>query len=274
MNIALYISPCPNDTFMFDALVNGRIDCHGLDFDLHLADIEVLNRHAIEGTPDVGKISFGTYPLIAKEYQLLTAGSALGFGVGPLVVSKKPITPNELVNCIVALPGEHTTANLLFTSAFPGASRKKQVVFSEIEDMVVSGAVDAGVIIHETRFTYQNRGLHKVIDMGEWWEKKTGFPVPLGGIAIRRSLPALTKHLVNSLLRQSIEFAQNNRKTVMNFVQQHAQEMNPDVQKAHIELYVNKFSIHLCKDGQNAILNLFHSLLNDAPAGSPTFIEP
>lgn len=262
MTLKLNISPCPNDTFMFHAMVNGIVSSCGLNFNLQFADIEELNQLAIQNIPDVTKISFGVYPLISEKYQLLTSGSALGFGVGPLLISRRKIEPSEIGNCKIALPGEHTTANLLFTQAFPNAKFKRYMLFSQIESAIINGEVDAGVIIHESRFTYQNKGLHKIVDLGQWWEGKTVLPIPLGGIAIKRELPNSLKLTVNKLLRQSIEFAFAHPESCSNFVSQHAQEMNPEVQRAHINLYVNKHSISLEHDGQKAIEQLLNSNRN------------
>lgn len=263
MKLNLNISPCPNDTFMFNALINGPITSCGVEFNLHFADIEELNRLAIQNIPDITKISFGVYPYISEKYQLLTSGSALGFGVGPLLISKQNITPDKIDSCQIALPGEHTTANLLFSQAFPNVKNKHYMLFSQIESAIISGEVDAGVIIHESRFTYQNRGLHKIVDLGQWWEEKTGLPVPLGGIAIKRELPNSAKLTVNKLIQRSIQFAFANPDSCNNFVSQHAQEMNPEVQKAHIALYVNKHSINLDHEGQKAIERLLNSEKND-----------
>lgn len=259
MEIKLNISPCPNDTYMFDALANGKIDTLGYTFNLLLADIEELNSLAIKGIPDVSKVSFGVFPQIATDYQLLTVGSALGFGVGPMLISKRAITPDDIQHCTVAIPGQHTTANLLFSMAFPYANKKRFLLFSKIEEAILNNEVDAGVIIHESRFTFQDKGLQKIADLGEWWEHKTGLPVPLGGIAIKRKLPQKTKSDITLLLHQSIQAANLNPSATMGFVQQYAQEMSPSVQRAHIALYVNKHSLQLEKQGQDAIKKLLYA---------------
>lgn len=256
MKLKLHISPCPNDTFMFYALVHHLVDTQGLEFDLRLADIEELNASALRGEPDVSKISYGVYPELAERYALLTAGSALGFGVGPLLVAKQPIDPQDITQCRVALPGPHTTAHMLFSSAFPSAQRKQHMLFSSIEEAVLQGEADAGVIIHESRFTYASRGLHRVLDLGQWWEQQHSLPVPLGGIAVRRSLPPDVQQALNRALRASVELAMAQPHRAAAFVAQHAQEMSPEVQRQHIALYVNQHSINLDALGQQAIAAL------------------
>ncbi|HET6253040.1 MAG TPA: 1,4-dihydroxy-6-naphthoate synthase [Puia sp.] len=191
MTLTLGFSPCPNDTFIFDALVNHKIDTEGLEFDVRLEDVETLNQWALQGFLDVSKISYGVLPLIMDKYRLLDAGGALGKGVGPLLISKKPISLADIESATIAIPGERTTAHLLFSLAFPMARNRRFMIFSDIEDAVLSGAVDCGVIIHENRFTYRQKGLTKVLDLGEFWEKETGAPIPLGGIVFRNDQPAL-----------------------------------------------------------------------------------
>src|ERR1700722_3975011 len=197
MTLTLGFSPCPNDTFIFDALVNGKIDTEGLEFDVRLEDVETLNQWALEGRLDVSKISYGVLPLVMDQYQLLDAGGALGKGVGPLLITKERPAPEQLSltdidTATIAIPGERTTAHLLFSLAFPTAANRRFMIFSDIEDAVLSGKVDCGVIIHENRFTYRQKGLIKLLDLGEFWEKETGAPIPLGGIGFRRNQPALS----------------------------------------------------------------------------------
>jgi 1,4-dihydroxy-6-naphthoate synthase len=192
MTLTLGFSPCPNDTFIFDALVNKKIDTEGLDFDVRLEDVETLNQWAMQGRLDVSKISYGVLPLVLDQYELLDAGGALGKGVGPLLIARRPIPLDDISRCSIAIPGQRTTAHLLFSLAFPAASHKEFMTFSGIEDAVLAGKVDCGVIIHENRFTYQHKGLTKLLDLGEFWEKETGAPIPLGGIVLRRGQdPAL-----------------------------------------------------------------------------------
>lgn len=256
MKLKLHISPCPNDTFMFYALVHHLVDTQGLEFDLRLADIEELNASALRGEPDVSKISYGVYNELSERYALLTAGSALGYGVGPLLVANQHIEPQHIAQYRVALPGPHTTAHMLFSSAFPKAQHKQHMLFSSIEGAVLRGEADAGVIIHESRFTYASRGLHRVLDLGQWWEQQHGLPVPLGGIAVRRSLPLKVQQRLNRALRASVELAMAQPHRAEAFVAQHAQEMSPEVQRQHIALYVNQHSVNLDALGQQAIAAL------------------
>jgi 1,4-dihydroxy-6-naphthoate synthase len=286
MTLTLGFSPCPNDTFIFDALVNKKIDTEGLDFDVRLEDVETLNQWALRGHLDVSKISYGVLPLVMDKYQLLDAGGALGKGVGPLLISKKQLSLTDIDTAMIAIPGERTTAHLLFSLAFPTARNKRFMIFSDIEDAVLSGQVDCGVIIHENRFTYHQKGLTKLLDLGEFWEKETGAPIPLGGIIIRRFQPALADprtHLptlasapadpialaakVNRLIRKSLEHAFTNYTTLPDYVKTHAQEMDETVMRQHIDLYVNNYSLTLGHEGENAIqtlLRIFTRLHNQA----------
>jgi 1,4-dihydroxy-6-naphthoate synthase len=243
---------------MFDALVNGRIDTKGYIFDIHLADIDELNLLAFDGTPDITKISFNAFSKVADKYQLLNSGSALGSGVGPLVVSRKLIYPDEVKHARIAIPGLETTANMLFTIAFPEATNKQVYIFSDIEEAILSNEVDAGVIIHENRFTYENKGLKKIVDLGEFWETHTKLPIPLGGIAVRRSLPDGVKAKISDMLRKSVEYAFLHPKDSYQYVRKYAQSMDEEVMYKHIQLYVNKFSVDLGAEGKNAIRELFH----------------
>ncbi|MDD2277753.1 MAG: 1,4-dihydroxy-6-naphthoate synthase [Bacteroidales bacterium] len=274
MKIKLAISTCPNDTFIFDALVNKRLDMRGYKFDVTLTDIQELNNLALSGEATMVKISYALYPLISKDYQLLTAGSALGSGVGPLVVSKRKIYPDEVEHAKIAIPGKTTTANFLLSLAFPKATNKKVYLFSDIEEAVLQNEVDLGVLIHEGRFTYKQKGLFKVMDLGEYWEKTTSCPIPLGGIAIRRDLPDKVKHELNTLTKQSVEYAFSNRNLAMPFVKTHAQEMDEEVILSHIELYVNNFSIDLGERGKNAVLTMLEKSSNFEQYKGAELIEP
>jgi 1,4-dihydroxy-6-naphthoate synthase len=259
MKLSLGFSPCPNDCFMFDAIVHRRIDAGGLEFEERLADVEALNRSAFSGEADVTKLSYHAYAYCADRYVLLDAGSALGRNCGPLVISRRAITRDEVAagGVRVAIPGRFTTANFLFSLAFPRARHKVELVFSDIEGAVLSGDCDAGVIIHENRFTYEAKGLQKVIDLGEFWESETGAPIPLGGIVISRSLPNEVKHAVNGLIRRSVEYAFAHRDASLPYVRAHAQEMSEEVMYKHIDLYVNEFSIDLGPEGRGAVQTLF-----------------
>ncbi|HTK27920.1 MAG TPA: 1,4-dihydroxy-6-naphthoate synthase [Vicinamibacterales bacterium] len=259
MTLSLGFSPCPNDCFMFDAIVHRRVDLEGLEFAPVLADVEALNRSAFDGTADVTKLSYHAFAHCTGRYALLDAGSALGRGCGPLVISKRPIAAEELAagGLLVAIPGRFTTANFLFGLAFPSATRKIELVFSEIEQALLEGRCDAGVIIHENRFTYEAKGLKKILDLGEYWERETGAPIPLGGIVVRRDLPAEVKGAVNRVVRRSVEYAFAHPEASRPFVRAHAQEMSEDVMQRHIALYVNEYSVDLGPDGRRAVEVLF-----------------
>lgn len=259
MKLTLGFSPCPNDTFIFDALVNKKIDTEGLEFEPILEDVETLNQWVLQGNLDITKLSFPAFFQSLDNYVLLNAGSALGKGVGPLLVSKYAIenTDPEITNQSIAIPGISTTANLLLSFAFPAATNKIQMIFSAIEDAVLTGKTDLGVIIHENRFTYQQRGLHKVMDLGENWEDKMNAPIPLGGIAISQSIKRTTALKVNALIRKSLEYAFSNYPLITEYVKQHSQEMNEGVMRQHIDLYVNNYSLDLGNEGKKAINTLF-----------------
>jgi 1,4-dihydroxy-6-naphthoate synthase len=275
MNIGF--SPCPNDTFIFDALVNNKL-ANSEMLDVHMADVDELNRKALNADLDITKLSFGVLAEASKQYQVLDAGSALGFGCGPLLISKNPISPDasDINRLRIGIPGETTTANLLLSMAFPEAKNKVVMLFSEIEEAVLSGKIDAGLIIHENRFTYHERGLYKIIDLGEYWEKRTGLPIPLGCIVVKRSLPENQKKAIGKSIRNSVEFAFANREGSMHYVAEHAQEMSQDVMKQHIALYVNEYSISLGEKGRAAIERL---MLEGKNAGlipevcQPLFVE-
>jgi 1,4-dihydroxy-6-naphthoate synthase len=253
MNLSLGFSPCPNDCFIFDALIHNKINTGDFTFKQEIADVEKLNMLAFDGSLDITKLSFHAYMHCVDKYELLTSGSALGSNCGPLVISKDSFNQSELNNKTVAIPGKYTTANFLFTIAFPGCKNKIEMLFSDIEEAVLNGTVDAGVIIHENRFTYEQKGLKKIIDLGEFWEQSTKHPIPLGGIAIKRSLPADVKHKVNDMLRASVQFAFDNPKESLGFIKQHSQTMDEEVMYKHIELYVNEYSLDLGEKGKEAI---------------------
>jgi 1,4-dihydroxy-6-naphthoate synthase len=257
MDLTLGFSTCPNDTFIFDAMVNGRIDTEGLRFNLHLADVEELNQMAFSGTLDITKVSYHAFAYLSADYQLLTAGSALGFGNGPLLISRHKIYPDELNGLKIAIPGKYTTANLLLSLAYPNLVQKKEYLFSDIEEVILSGEADAGVIIHENRFTYQSKGLKKIVDLGEYWEQETGLPIPLGGIIVRRNLPDEIRFKINRILRRSVEYALQNPNDSFPFVRKHAQAMDEEVMRNHINLYVNEFSVDLGPKGREAITTLY-----------------
>lgn len=257
MKLTLGFSPCPNDTFIFEALVNQKFDVEGFEFDVHLEDVQTLNQWAMEGKLDVTKVSYGVLPFINKDYYVMSSGGAIGNGCGPLLISKEAVTEEQINNSTIAIPGENTTAHLLFSLAYPNAKNKVFKVFNEIEPFVQEGN-GLGVIIHENRFTYEQKGLHKVVDLGDYWEQKTGSPIPLGGIVGKRTLPLPVLKKLDSLIRHSIEYAYVNKykDELPEYVKQHAQEMSEDVMLQHINLYVNSFSFKLGKTGRDAVRNL------------------
>jgi 1,4-dihydroxy-6-naphthoate synthase len=253
MKYTLGFSPCPNDTFIFDALVNKKINTGNFEFEVLLEDVETLNEMALNNQLDFTKISYGVLPLIAKNYKVLNSGSALGKGVGPLLISKKPVDFNDVEKFTIAIPGENTTAHLLFSLAFPNAKNKVFKRYDEIENSVIKSENVLGVIIHENRFTYMDRGFHKIVDLGNFWEEKTGLPIPLGGIVGKKSMEEKILKQVDMLIKKSIEYAFNNYPLIPDYVKKHSQEMEVEVMKKHIDLYVNKFSINLGEGGKNAI---------------------
>jgi 1,4-dihydroxy-6-naphthoate synthase len=260
MKLSLGFSPCPNDTFIFDALVNKKIDTEDLEFNVVLEDVQTLNEWAMQGKLDISKISYGVLPLILENYIVLNSGGALGKGAGPLLISDFGFWVSDLdENSVIAIPGENTTAHMLFSLAFPNAKNKVFRAFNEIEDSVLSKKVHAGVIIHENRFTYHLKGLHKLMDLGEYWERETGVPIPLGGIVAKRSLNKSLIDKVDKLIRKGIEYSFEYSRTELSpYVKQHGQEMSEHVMHQHIELYVNDYSIKLGEEGKKAVMKLLH----------------
>jgi 1,4-dihydroxy-6-naphthoate synthase len=257
MKLKLGFSTCPNDTFIFDAMIHGKIDTEGLEFELLMEDVEELNRLAFEGNIDITKLSYHAFVYIADQFVLLDSGSALGRNNGPLLISKHKVYPDEVSDLRIAIPGKNTTANLLLSIAFPNVKEKKEYLFSDIEDVVVSGEMDAGLIIHENRFTYEKKGLKKVMDLGEYWEEITGLPIPLGGIVVNRKLSSEVQRKVNRVLKRSVQYAFDNPQESYSFVKQYAQEMDDEVMRSHIELYVNDFTLNLGEEGHKAIESLY-----------------
>ncbi len=253
--LKLGYSTCPNDTFMFYGIASGKFK-PSFGFETTLRDIEELNKLAFEGKTDITKLSFFAYFKIADKFKILNSGSALGRGCGPLLIAKEEFDLKDLKNKKVAIPGENTTANLLFSIFCPECKDKKEVLFSEIENEILKGNVDAGVIIHETRFTYKLRGLKKLVDLGEFWERETGNPIPLGLIAVKREFEKEGKEF-DALLKKSIEYAFDKPEEAMPYIKKYAQELDDNVVKSHIKLYVNKFSLDLGKEGKRAITDLY-----------------
>ncbi len=272
MKLSLGFSPCPNDTFIFDAMIHQKIDTEGLSFEVSYEDVEALNQKAFRSELDITKLSYHAYAYLTENYVLLHAGSALGFGVGPLLICNQETYSSILLENLnsvtklpekqirklgIGIPGKYTTANFLLSIAFPEAKNKIEMKFFEIESAILNQQIDMGVIIHENRFTYEEKGLKKIIDLGEFWEDMTQGPIPLGGIMIKRKLPEDIKQKVNRIIQRSVEYAFNHPESGMDFIRSHSQEMSLDVVKKHIELYVNKFSIELGEVGKKAVQTFF-----------------
>ena len=255
--LTLAISPCPNDTFIFDALLHKKIDTEGLDFDLIFADVEQLNQAAFQQKYDVTKLSYHAFAYVSDNYILMHSGSALGNNCGPMLIGKKELSDEEVNESKICVPGKYTTANFLFSLKYPNAKHKEYVVFSEVENKVLNDEFDAGVIIHENRFTYEQKGLKKIIDLGEFWEQTYKVPIPLGGIAIKRNIDVEIQKSVERVIKRSIEFAFVNPDSSKDFVAQHSQEMSEAVCRQHINLYVNKYSLELGFDGEYAVNTLY-----------------
>jgi len=269
MKYTLGFSPCPNDTFIFDALVNHKIDTEGFEFDVVLEDVQTLNQWAIDGKLDFSKISYGVLPIVTDEYGVLESGGALGKGVGPLLItSSHNFQKKEIEEMTVAIPGKNTTAHLLFSYAYPQVKEKKFMIFHEIEEAVLSGKVEAGVIIHENRFTYQLKGLKKIKDLGEYWEENIKAPIPLGGIVGKRSIDKSILLKVNQLIRKSLEYSFEQYPTISNYIKCNAQEMEESVMRQHIDLYVNNYSLELGHVGRKAVkklLDVYENITKTSP---------
>ena len=264
MQITLGFSPCPNDTFIFDAIVNKRIDLEGLEFEIILADVEKLNQLAFQNTLDVTKLSYHALALLMPDYQLLHAGSALGNNCGPLLISSKEINIKDIAKLKIGIPGKFTTANFLLHFAFPNATNTSEFLFSEIEDSLIKNDIDLGLIIHENRFTYKSKGLKKIIDLGEYWENETGLPIPLGGIGIKRGLSQEIKKKVDRLIKKSIQFAFQHPTLSLPYITLNAQEMDEEIVRKHIHLYVNEYSENIGEKGKEAVIYLFNKINNQA----------
>jgi len=272
--ITLGFSPCPNDTFIFDALVNQKIDTGAFRFEYILEDVETLNQWAEQGKLEVTKLSYNAFLKLTDKYSLLDSGSALGRGVGPLLISKHPLPDTDKLETIInesriAIPGINTTANLLFSLAFPNAKKKTEIVFSDIENKVLNNEFDLGLIIHESRFTYQEKGLHKWMDMGDWWERTTGTAIPLGGIVVRKDLPYEQLKQIERLIYESLMYSRQQYPNLSEFITSHAQEMSEDVMRHHIELYVNEYSESLGTTGRNAVKMLFQKAYENGMVEQP-----
>jgi 1,4-dihydroxy-6-naphthoate synthase len=262
MKLTLGFSPCPNDTFIFDALIHHKIDTEGLDFEVVFDDVETLNQKAFKAELDITKLSYHAYAYALNNYVLLDSGSALGFGVGPILLSKYPQDLNQ-TNLKIGIPGKYTTANFLLSLAYPQLKNKIELVFSDIEQKLLDEEIDLGLIIHENRFTYEEKGLIKLKDLGEFWEEKTNCAIPLGGIVVKRSLSDELKQKINRLVKKSVVYAFENPNSALSFIKSHAQEMDEKVIYQHIELYVNKYSLNLGEEGKKAIKTLFNEAIEN-----------
>lgn len=266
MKLTIGFSPCPNDTFIFDALVNQKIDTGGIELEPVLEDVQTLNQWAQEGKLDITKLSFPALFDNLDQYAILPSGAALGKGVGPLLIAKSKMAVPDAEHCRIAIPGENTTANFLLSFALPGAKNRVPALFSDIEDAVVEGRVDMGVIIHENRFTYHQKNLVKIMDLGEVWEEKQQLPIPLGCIAIRRNLDAELQHTIHALIQKSLQYAWDRYPAISPYVQQHAQAMDEGVMRQHIDLYVNDYTMNLGKGGKKAIHAFYQVYAGQKPS--------
>lgn len=255
-NLTLGYSPCPNDTFLFYPLVHGLVDTGGYAFHERLEDVETLNRLALDGVPDICKVSCHAFAFLRDNYVLLRSGGAMGRGCGPLVVSREPLQPEDLRRKRIAVPGRHTTALLLLNLMQTDPVETVVLPFHEIMDAVARGSVDAGLVIHESRFTYAGYGLHKVVDLGVWWEERTGLPLPLGGIAARRNLGEPTLSALDRIVHSSVRYALSHPDESACYVRSHSQEMSDEVCASHIGLYVNDFSLDPGSEGELALETL------------------
>jgi 1,4-dihydroxy-6-naphthoate synthase len=276
IRLSLGFSPCPNDTFIFDALLRGAVDTEGLTFEAVLEDVETLNEMAFAGKLAITKLSYHAFAWLTESYALLDAGSALGNACGPLLIARAPMTSEAVHNARIAIPGKMTTANFLLSLAYPQAVNKQEFLFSDIEDAVLRGEADAGLIIHENRFTYEKKGLVKIMDLGEHWENTTGLPIPLGGIAVRRNIAPDLQAKINRVLRRSVEYAFSHPQEVMPYVRCHAQAMDDAVMQAHIDLYVTRYTVSLGEDGHRAVQEMFRIARekNIIPAFRDDFMAP
>ncbi len=256
-SLTIGYSPCPNDTFIFYALIHGKVPCANIQFEERLEDVETLNQLALHQSLDMTKISYHALGHLRENYALLRSGGALGRGCGPLVIARSQTSMAQLQGKTIAIPGQLTTANLLLQLYGEGYEQVSIMPFDKIMTAVKNGQVDAGVIIHESRFTYQQHGLFKIIDLGEWWEADSGCPIPLGGILARRSLGSDVILKIDNALRHSIQYAYEHPEQTSHYIKQHAQELDDQVIQSHIGLYVNDFSLDLGDEGTQAIETLF-----------------
>lgn len=274
MTLSLGFSPCPNDTFIFDAMVHNKIDTEGLDFEVAMEDVSTLNAAAFEGEIDITKLSYHAFGYLTETYALLRSGSALGRNCGPLLLSKKILDEENIISSKCAIPGKYTTANFLLGLAYPKLTDKKEMLFDEIEDAILTGKTTTGLVIHENRFTYEAKGLTKLRDLGEFWESTTGYPIPLGGIVVNRKLPLEIQKKVERIIARSVRYAFDKPEASLEYTKAHAQAMDPEVMQSHIKLYVNNFSEDLGDEGIAAVRFLLEKgrELGVIPAGREDFL--
>ena len=262
MKLSLGFSPCPNDTFIFDAMIHQKIDTEGLTFEVIMEDVEQLNQKAFSGELDITKLSYHAFAYVIDQYALLQSGSALGNNCGPMLIAKKVLSEEQLNSAKIAIPGKYTTANFLLSLAFPKNINKVEMLFSKIENAVLNEEVDAGLIIHENRFTYASKGLVKIVDLGEFWENSTQLPIPLGGIVVKRSLTHSIQQKIDRVLKRSVQYALNHPEQTFDFVSRYAQEMDAAIMFKHIQLYVNDYTVQLGNNGKKAVQHLFETAIN------------
>jgi 1,4-dihydroxy-6-naphthoate synthase len=255
-SLSLGFSPCPNDTFIFNALVNGAVKTPGFQVHAQLHDVETLNRMAFDGVLDVTKLSFFAWLMVQDQYDLLASGGALGFGCGPVVIASRPMTAADMAGCRIVLPGQWTTAHLLFRLWAPRARQRFFVPYDQIFDILADGRADCGVIIHESRFTFQKKGFVAVADLGAWWEEQTGLPIPLGCIAAHKRVGGDSALALEDAIRKSITLARQDPAATLPYIRAHAQEMTAEVLEAHIHTFVNEFSVDLGPMGRKAVAAL------------------
>ena len=254
--LSLGFSPCPNDTFIFNALVNGMVETAGFRVQAQLHDVETLNQMAFQGVLDVTKLSFFAWLAVQDRYNLLASGGALGFGCGPVVIASKPLTAADMADCRIVLPGEWTTAHLLFRLWAPRARQRFFAPYDRIFDILSDGRADCGVIIHESRFTFQQKGFAAIADLGAWWEQQTGLPIPLGCIAAHKRLGKDAASALEDAIRRSIALAHQDPAAALPYIRAHSQEMTAEVLEAHIHTFVNDFSLDLGPTGREAVAAL------------------
>lgn len=257
--LRLGISPCPNDTFIFHALTHGLLDDTELDFEIEVEhhDVEALNQKAMEGYFDICKLSYATIGKVLDQYQLLRSGGAMGKGVGPLLIAGRDMSEDEIDEASIAIPGENTTANFLLSLAYPRANHRIEMLFSEIEDAILNDKVDAGLVIHEGRFTYEEKGLIALMDLGNYWEEVSSELIPLGGIVVKRDLPEAQKKVIERLISESVQYAFDHPEASKAYVKEYADEMEDEVIQKHIDLYVNQYSVNVGEAGATAIKTFF-----------------